>query len=139
MKKNINRKPTQKLIVRAAFTAENSKLYVLATIILFHVVPFVLALCGDIGKQILTNLMMFYLNPMIVFATLLVYGLRVGFNGKMPLVVTLFASASIVMYYSIAADLAHYVLAFMLAFCTFAVMAFLGAIIGAFMKHFNLF
>ena len=139
MKKSIKKQPEQRLIPTAEFTAENSKLYILVTIILFHVLPFILALIGDTGKMILTHLFMFYMNPLIVFGTLFVYGLRVGFNAKMPLVVTLLAAMSLIMYYSIEPDLAHYVLTFLLGICVFAVMGFLGAVAGAFVKHLKVF
>ena len=139
MKKTINKKADEKLIPTAPFTTENSRIYILVTIILFHVLPFILALIGDTGKMILTHLFMFYMNPLIVFGTLFVYGLRVGFNAKMPLVVTLLASVSLIMYYSIEPDLAHYVLTFLLGFCVFAIMSFLGAVAGAFVKHLKIF
>ncbi len=139
MKRNTKKRADEKIIPTAAFTTENSKIYILVTIILFHVLPFILALIGDMGKMILTHLFMFYLNPLIVFATLFVYGLRVGFNAKMPLIVTLLASVSLIMYYSIEPDLAHYVLTFLLGFCVFAIMGFLGILAGAFVKHLKVF
>ena len=139
MKKNIKKRADERIIPTAAFSTENSKTYILVTIILFHVLPFILALIGDMGKMILTHLFMFYLNPLIVFATLFVYGLRVGFNAKVPLIVTLLASVSLIMYYSIEPDLAHYVLTFLLGVCVFAIMGFLGILAGAFVKHLKVF
>ena len=139
MKKNLNKQPSEKLIITTAFTAEKAKLYIFILILMFHVLPCILALCGDAGHQILTNLMMFYLNPVIVFGIMFVYGLRVGFNAKMPLITDLLASVSIIMYYRLSPDLGTYTASLLLGLCVFGVMAFAGAVIGAFVKHFNIF
>lgn len=132
------------LIVRSAFKADAAKVYILIAMIAFHIVPLVLALAGKTANAYLNSVFMFYFNPLIIFALLLVYGIRIGFNYKMPVITTLLAAVSTVMYYHGSSDaemgiLYYPLLTFTLALFAYGLIAFLGILAGAFIKHFKVF
>ena len=129
---------------RAAYSAETAKYYILAVILIFHILPLVLKLCGSAGASLLNFNMRIYVNPMAVLAILLIYGIKLGFNFKMPLFATLLASASTIMYYQIDVDpqqglLFYYFQNFSLFFVLYAVMAFVGILAGSLIKKLKIF
>lgn len=139
-----NLKKDDGFLPRAVYSSETAKYYILATIIVFHILPLVLKLCGTIGQSLLNTNMCFYINPMAVLAILLVYGIKLGFNVKMPIFVTLLSAASTIMYYTIAIDeelgiLYYYFLTFGSAFVIYGIMAFLGAFFGALIRRARIF
>lgn len=152
-KKNLKRmKPDSegKVFAKAQFSSEKAQPYILAAILIFHILPLVLMLCGPMGKTLLVANMRFYVNPVIVAAITLVYGIKIGFNAKMPLVATLLSSASTIMYYNNIKDtpfeqirengLLYYdMLNFATFFVLYGVMSFIGIAIGSFIKKLQLF
>lgn len=152
-KKNLRRvKPDGdgKLLAKAQFSSEKAQPYILATIIIFHILPLILMICGPIGKTLLESNMRLYVNPVLIAAISLVYGIKIGFNAKMPLFSTLLAAASTVMYYNNISDtpfeqirekgLLYYdLLNFSTFFVLYGVMSFIGIAIGAIIKKLQLF
>ncbi len=133
-----------RIIPRAVFSQQTVKWYVLALILLFHIMPLLLLACGKTGIQIMDNLLSVYLNPMIVFAVMLIYGVREGWSLKMCLIATILSSISMLMYYSSEFDpekgLLYYPLvSFSLAFFAYGIMGFIGDLLGAFIKHLGIF
>ena len=139
-----NNKDRAGLIVRSAFRADAAKIYILTAMIAFHIVPLVLALAGKTAHAYINSVLMFYFDPLIVFALLLIYGIRIGFNYKMPLIVTLLAAISTIMYYNGAANtemgiLYYPLLTLTLALFAYGAVAFLGVLAGAVIQHFKIF
>ena len=139
-----NLKKESGFLPRAAYSQETAKYYIIATIIIFHILPLVLKLCGPIGKSLLNTNMRIYINPMAVLAILLVYGIKLGFNVKMPMFTTLLSAASTIMYYTIEINqeqgiLYYYFLSFAFFFIIYGIMAFMGAFFGALIKRAKIF
>ena len=141
---NKSLKKEDRFLPRAVYSQETAKNYIIATIIVFHILPLVLKLCGIVGQSLLNTNMRMYINPMAVLAILLVYGIKLGFNVKMPLFVTLLSAASTIMYYTIEIDeelgiLYYYFLSFGTSFIVYGIMAFLGAFLGALIRRIKIF
>lgn len=132
------------LIPRGAFSVDTAKVYILAAMIAFHILPLVLALAGKTSNAYLNSVFMFYFYPIIIFALLLVYGIKIGFNYKMPVITALLAAVSTIMYYSGASDtgmgiLYYPLLTLTLALFAYGLTAFLGILAGAFIRRFKIF
>lgn len=126
------------MIIHGDFSMETAKWYIVAAIISFHIVPLAFLAFGDVGRQLLSTVCMTYLNPMLLFIILLLYGVRVGFNVKMPLLTTLISTASIAMYYIDVnqSDYVYYtVISTVVMLFVYAIFSFVSDVIGAFIKH----
>lgn len=126
------------MIIHGDFSMETAKWYIVAAIISFHILPLVFLAFGDVGRQLLSTVCMTYLNPMLLFIILLLYGVRVGFNVKMPLLTTLISTASIAMYYIDVnqSDYVYYtVISTVVMLFVYAIFSFVSDVIGAFIKH----
>ena len=139
-----NLKKESGFLPRAVYSQETAKYYIIATLLVFHILPLVLKLCGPIGQSLLNSNMRIYINPMAVLAILLVYGIKLGFNVKMPMFTTLLSAASTIMYYAIEVDkekgiLYYYFLSFASFFVIYGIMAFMGAFFGALIKRAKIF
>ena len=139
-----NLKKESGFLPRAAYSQETAKYYILATIIIFHILPLVLKLCGPVGQSLLNSNMRLYINPMAMVAILLVYGIRLGFNVKMPMFTTLLSAASTIMYYTIEIDkeqgiLYYYFLSSAFFFVIYGIMAFIGVFFGALIRRAKIF
>ncbi|MCH5212684.1 MAG: hypothetical protein J1G06_06695 [Oscillospiraceae bacterium] len=139
-----NLKKESGFLPRAVYSSETAKYYIMATIIIFHILPLVLKLCGPIGQSLLNTNVRIYVNPMAVLAILLVYGIKLGFNVKMPLFVTFLSAASTIMYYTIEIDrelgiLYYYFLSFGSCFIIYGIMAFMGVFFGSLIKRLKIF
>lgn len=127
------------MIIRGEFSMETAKWYVAAFIIAFHILPLVFLAFGDTGRQLLSTVCMTFLNPMIIFVAMLIYGMRIGFNFKMPIIATLIATLSIAMYYTDVNQEAYVyytVLSTLVMFFVYGIFAYISGLIGAFIKHF---
>ena len=141
---NRNLKKESEFLPRAVYSQETAKYYIIATILIFHILPLVLKLCGPIGQSLLNTNMRLYINPMAVLAILLVYGIKLGFNAKMPMFTTLLSAASTIMYYTIEIDkeqgiLYYYFLSFAFFFVIYGIMSFMGVFFGALIRRAKIF
>ena len=86
MSKN-RRKPLKKepVISKTDFSFYESKIYIIATIIMFHIVPLVFVMMGENGQLLLLQFFLMMLNPMFIALSGLIYGIKQGFNFKFPL------------------------------------------------------
>lgn len=126
------------LIIRGEFSMETAKWYLVATIVAFHILPLLFLAFGDVGRQLLRTVCMTYLNPLLLFVILLLYGVRVGFNVKMPLLTTVISTASIAMYYTDVNqnEYVYYtVISTIVMLFVYAIFSFVSDVIGAFIKH----
>jgi hypothetical protein len=129
------------MIVLEKFSMETSKWYIVATLIAFHILPLCFVAFGEIGKNLLTMYCMTIINPIMIFTIMLLYGVRVGFNGKMPALCTVISALSIMMYYDLSFDspegvLYNTLLSTVVMFFVYGIFSYVSSVIGAFIKHF---
>lgn len=123
------------IITRGKFEMDTAKMFLAAVIICFHILPLLFVIGGDLGKQLLTQVCMVYLNPMFIFVILFLYGVRIGFNFRMPLFSGLIATLSIVMYYQFE-DSTYAAASVIIMFIVYMIFSFASSLLGAFVKRF---
>lgn len=116
------------------FDFQESKWYIVATIIMFHIVPLIVMFTKD-GQSVLSSVFMMLLNPIFLFLTSLFYGVKKGFNVKMPVLMAVLATLSIIMYYEFE-NLSYIVQTGIVMFVTYLVLDFVGIVIGGFVKSY---
>ena len=121
------------LLPVSKFSMENAKLYVIAVIICFHILPMIFVFMGPTGQSVLLNMFMFMINPMLIFGISFFYGVRLGFEWKFPLIFGILSTASIVMYYNFS-DMNYLLLSAILCAVVYTLFAYLFALFGAFVK-----
>lgn len=140
------------IIEHGKFTIDSAKMYLIALLICFHIVPLIFVIVGDMGRQILTNMFMLVLNPILIFVILFFYGIRLGFNFKMPLISGIITTASILMYYdfgdvasnasqsamasAVESMMTHAVQSAIIMFIVYTLFSYGSALIGAFVKRY---
>lgn len=139
--KNYKSLKSDGMIIRGDFRVEKAKGYIMAVIIAFHILPLCFVAFGETGKQLLTLYCMTIINPLMIFAIMMLYGVRVGFNFKMPLLCTLISAISIMMYYDFGSNAAEGILYYPLVstavmFFVYGIFSYASNLIGAFIKHF---
>ena len=130
--KKIGEKP----LPRVEFDVSSSKVYLLAALIIFHVIPLIFVAMQFIMKdQNVMGMYMYfsiYFNSMLVAAVGFVYGLKKGFNVKFPIIISVIAALSILFYGGYTPPETMNVL---FAFgVTYALFAFGSVLLGAFLK-----
>ncbi len=128
------------IMERGKFSFESAKLYITALILLFHVLPLAFIGSGEIGKALFNTYGMMMLNPLFIAIIMIIYGVKVGFNFKMPLLCILAATVSIPMYHDIAVNyemgiLYQHMVATAIALIVYTIDSFISLFIGAFIKH----
>ena len=81
-RKSLKKEP---VIPKTDFSFYESKIYIIATIIMFHIVPLVFVIMGENGQLLLLQFFLMMLNPMFIALSGLIYGIKQGFNFKFPL------------------------------------------------------
>lgn len=132
-KKNRRKTLPQKdsFIKKGSFSVDDSKVYIIATIIMFHIVPLIFIPMGDVGKEMYAQA--FYLSANVLFLSItgVIYGIKKGFNFKFPLIMSVLAILSPIIYGDFAAGM-QFVGPFMLGVAYFIwsyVTTFLGGIL----------
>ncbi len=128
------------ILEHGSFSFENSKLYITALILLFHVLPLAFIGSGEMGRAVLNTYGMIMFNPLIIVILMIIYGIKVGFNFKMPLLCILLSTASVPMYYEFANDVSQGVLYYPLISTTislilYSVCTFISLCVGALIKR----
>ncbi|MBQ9599809.1 MAG: hypothetical protein IJP58_00965 [Clostridia bacterium] len=130
--KKIGAKP----LPRVEFDIDSSRSYLLATLLIFHVVPLIFIVMQLFMRD--QNIMGMYLyfaiyfNSMLVAAIGFIYGLKKGFNVKFPIVISIIAALSIVFYGGyLISETFNVLFAFGI---TYALFAFGSVLLGAFLK-----
>ena len=95
-RKSLKKEP---VIPKTDFSFYESKIYIIATIIMFHIVPLVFVMMGENGQLLLLQFFLMMLNPMFIALSGLIYGIKQGFNFKFPLFMAIISMVSIPMYY----------------------------------------
>lgn len=125
---------------KKTFSLEEAKLYITALILLFHVFPLVLKAVTPAADVLLLNYVMLIVNPMIIAIVMLIYGIKQGFNKKMPIICILLATISVPMYYDIEVDpsmglLYYYLISTSVALIEYAIFTFASIFIGSLIKE----
>ena len=72
-RKSLKKEP---VIPKTDFSFYESKIYIIATIIMFHIVPLVFVMMGENGQLLLLQFFLMMLNPMFIALSGLIYGIR---------------------------------------------------------------
>lgn len=119
------------------FNADDSKVYIIATLIMFHIVPLIFISFGEVGKEMYSQA--FYLSANVLFLSItgVIYGIKKGFNAKFPLIMSVLAILSLVFYGEFSVEMA---LAGRVLFgCAYLIWSYVTTILGGFLKKlFNL-
>lgn len=79
------------------FSFDDSKVYILLTIAMFHIIPLLFIMMGENGKLMLA-FMYPTTNPIFLGIAGLIYGMKEGFNFKFPAIMFVLAVLSVIMY-----------------------------------------
>lgn len=127
MSKNNRRKslkPQKESVIRKSdFSMENSKIYIILTIVVFHIIPLIFIMMGKNGKMILA-LMYPTVNPIFLGLAGLIYGMKEGFNFKFPAIIFILATLSVIMYGKFEGEMA------VILGITYLVFSFISTVIG---------
>ena len=134
-KKNRRKTLTQKegIIKRGEFSIDDSKVYIILTIVMFHIVPLALVMMGEKGQEVLMITFLMMLNPIFVGLAGLIYGIKKGYNFKFPLFMGVIAAISIPMYYNF--ESGTYMMQTLIVMAVvYLAFAFVATAVGAFIK-----
>lgn len=132
------RKPLKKqdgIIIRGKFSIETAKMYIVAALIMFHIVPLMFVFMGENGQIILSTVFMLTLNPIFLFGVGCFYAVRNGFDFKFPLILAVVAIASLMMYYSFETA-GNMLITLIVTGLTYLIFAYVSALAGGFVKRF---
>ena len=132
-RKSLNKKETY--LPRNDFTVDDSKIYIIATIIMFHIVPLIFVAASKLyDENIMVIYTSFYITTNSLFLAIagLIYGLRKGFDAKYPLLMTVLAVLSLIFYAEFTPETAvSYRLAFAI---TYLIISYGAVLIGALIR-----
>lgn len=129
----------KRLIKRGEFKMETAKMYIVFTLLVFHILPLIFVFMGETGMQILFTVFLFTVNIVMLFAIGLFYGIKIGFNFRFPALLALLAVLSYVFYYNSAYifnDAVNYVTTGIIAAIVYVIFAFVSTAVGGFTKRF---
>lgn len=122
-------------IITGPFSMETGKMYLVALLLLFHILPLFFVFMGENGVALMTNMFLFMLNPMFIFIVSLLYGVRVGFNWKFTGIAAIITTASVPMYYDFE-TLAHLVITTVISLIVYYIFIVVSTVIGGFLKRY---
>lgn len=120
-------------IATGKFTVEDSKMYIAAGLICFHILPLLFVFMGENGQAILMQVFLMTLNPIMIFCINCFHGCRLGFCVKFPVMMGFISALSILMYYNGIAE-GMGLVTLVLFFLVYVVMAFGAEAVGGFIK-----
>lgn len=115
----------------AKFSFEDSKTYLYAVAICFHILPLFFAFT-EWGQGMLTTVFWTTLNPILIFIICLVHGMRLGFCFKFPLITGVLSGVSPALYYAIFAS--SFLVGFFVSAVVYTVLALIAELFGGFVK-----
>lgn len=128
-RKSLKEKET--LLPTSAFSVDDSKVYLIIAMIVFHIVPLIFIAFGERGK-LMYDMVYLTLDTMYLAIGGIIYGLKKGFNFQMPFVMTALGVLSIIFYPTFAAEMA--VKGRLVFAVAFLIIAYGGVIVGAVIK-----
>lgn len=133
MSKRRTLKKRNGLVITGKFEMEKSRIYIMISLLMFHIAPLFCVFMGETGKSFLPILMI-VLNPIFLFMIGLFYAVRNGFDWKFPLITTVLSAISIVMYYDFE-TIYNAVLSFMVFICVYAIIVFVATVLGGILRR----
>ena len=139
MSKKNRRKTGNKIgakpLPRVEFDFTDSRAYIIAAMLIFHIVPVVFLVVGLFMQMdfrpLYTHFAIYY-NTMLTAALCFIYGLKKGFNVKFPVIITVISALAMMFYSAYTND---QILNVFLAFgITYALFSFGAILLGAFFK-----
>ena len=121
-------------IATCKFSLDDSRMYICAGLICFHILPLLFVFMGETGQQILMTVFMTTLNPILIFCICCFHACRLGFCVKFPLLMGFVSALSIIMYYNGIAD-GMGLITFVLFLIVYMVFAFGSEAVGGFIKR----
>lgn len=121
-------------IETSKFSMEDSKMYIAAGIICFHILPLFFVFMGEMGQTILWQVFWTMLNPILIFCICCFHGCRLGFCVKFPLITGIIAAMSVVMYYQ-SAEAVGMVAGVLISVGVYMILAFGAEAVGGFLKR----
>ncbi len=116
------------------FDFVSAKYFIMAAIIMFHIVPLLLMFSPQ-AQSILYSVFMAMLNPLFLLLEHLIYCARHGFNFKLPLISSVLGALSIVMYYTFK-DSAYMLMTGLAMLAVYLIISLAGAVVGGFVKSY---
>ena len=133
------------LIKRGKFETETAKTYLMVLLITFHIIPIFFVCMGEKGVIGLYSIFLNLINIIVLFIVGVFYGIRIGYNFKFPLIMTVIAILSYLFYYNgtvLVADgnarqeQAAYIVYGVIYLLTYAAFSFFSTALGGFAKRF---
>ncbi len=115
------------------YNTDDSKVYIIASIIMFHIVPLIFIAFGEVGKEMYSQA--FYLSANVLFLSItgIIYGIKKGFNFKFPLIMSVLAILSLIFYGDFSKEM---VLTGRVLFsCVYLIWSYVSTAIGGFLKR----
>ena len=126
-------KEKESAIAKNDFSVDDSKIYIIATLIMFHIAPLIMVMLGENGQLLLLQTFLMMLNPIFISLAGLIYGIKKGFNLKLPAFMGFLALISIPMYYKFD-TLAYTVQTTVIMGIVYLIFAYGATVIGAFLR-----
>ena len=118
-------------IETAKFSFEDSKTYLYAVAICFHIIPLFFTFT-QWGQGLLTYVFLDKLNNILLFIICLLHGMRLGACFKFPLITGVLAGLSPALYYAVFKS--DFLLGFVWWGIVYCVMALISEFFGGFVK-----
>lgn len=126
-------------IRRGKYSTEEAKVYLIVALIVFHIVPLMFVFMGEAGAVAMQTTLLYTVNVLFLFGIGVFYGIRVGYNFKFPLILTIISFMSYVIYYSngyIFENVYYYVMTGVITFIVYALFSFVSTAIGGIAKKY---
>lgn len=132
-KKNRRKSLVQKetLLPQSEFSVDDSKIYLILAIVVFHVLPLIFMAFGERGK-LMYDMTYMTINTMFLAIAGIIYGIRKGFNLKLPLIMAALGALSLIFYAEFSAEMA--ITGRLVFIITYLIIAGGGVALGAFIK-----
>lgn len=121
-------------IATGKFSVDESRMYLMAGIICFHIVPLFFVFMGENGQMILLSVFLTTLNPLIIFSICTFHACRLGFCFKFPLIMAMLGALSIGMYYNAMSE--NLIPSVVLFFAVYIILCLASELLGGFLKKF---
>ena len=111
---------------------EHAKMFILADIIAFHIVPLFILLTG-VGEAILSQMFLTFVNPLYMAISSFIFGITRGFAVPGIFIKSGLACASIIMYYGY--GFPNVIMSAVIMFIVYGLASFIGMGLGNFFQR----
>ena len=114
------------------YNMEHAKMFILADIIAFHIVPLFILLTG-VGEAILSQMFLTFVNPLYMAISSFIFGITRGFAVPGIFIKSGLACASIIMYYGY--GFPNVIMSAVIMFIVYGLASFIGMGLGNFFQR----